>query len=40
MTERRISEPEVEAVLNSYHTNYHDRTGNDIFCWTSFGKAH
>jgi len=30
MTQRRVSESEVEAVLAEYHTRYHDRDGNDI----------
>jgi hypothetical protein len=31
MAQRRISEDEVEAVLESHHTHYKDRKGNDIF---------
>lgn len=31
MALRRISEAEVEEVLQHYHTHYEDRQGNDIY---------
>jgi hypothetical protein len=31
MALRRISETEVEEVLQHYHTHYKDRHGNDIY---------
>lgn len=38
MAERGISEQEIEAVLNSYHTHYHDRSGNDVFVGHPSGR--
>ena len=30
MAQRQVSDREVEAVLDAYHTHYHDADGNDI----------
>ena len=31
MALRRISEGEIEDVLQGFHTHYYDRNGNDIY---------
>lgn len=38
MTQRGITETEVEAVLRDYHTDYPDRVGNRILIGRPAGR--